>query len=146
MHLHLYSSTNLEMNKWNYQSMLWKNSKEFVVSENIQENFQEKHPGKIAFLNKVASYLALTGDVPLWNLWNFRTAFTRNTRECWRLQLFVTRKCFDQNIFSKNISFDFSHLCFGIKWHVLPEIKCITDVQELHYLNKAYCYISNFYF
>ena len=33
--------------------------------------------------------------------------------------------------FSKNITFDFSDLCFDIQWHVLPGIKCITDVQEL---------------
>ena len=33
--------------------------------------------------------------------------------------------------FSKIISFDCSQLCFDIQWHVLPGIKCITDVQEL---------------
>ena len=33
--------------------------------------------------------------------------------------------------FSKNITVDFSNLCFDIQWHVLPGIKCITDVQEL---------------
>ena len=27
--------------------------------------------------------------------------------------------------FSKNISFDFSHLCFDIQWHVFPGIKCV---------------------
>ena len=31
-------------------------------------NFQEKHPGEIAFLNKVTGYLTLTGNVLLRNL------------------------------------------------------------------------------
>ena len=31
-------------------------------------NFQEKHPGEIAFLNKVAGYLTLTGNVLLEHL------------------------------------------------------------------------------
>ena len=34
--------------------------------------------------------------------------------------------------FSKNISFDFSHLCFNIQWLVFPGIKYITDVQEFN--------------
>ena len=34
--------------------------------------------------------------------------------------------------FSKNISFNFSHLCFDIQWDVFPGIKCITDFQELN--------------
>ena len=38
-----------------------------VVSENSCSknfvNFQEKHPGEIAFLNKVTGYLTLTGNV-----------------------------------------------------------------------------------
>ena len=58
MPLHVFSPTNLKMNKWKKQSMLWRNTKECVVSENssskIFVNFQEKHPGEIAFLNKVA--------------------------------------------------------------------------------------------
>ena len=33
-------------------------------------NFQEKHSGEIAFLNKVAGYLTLTDNVLLGNLWN----------------------------------------------------------------------------
>ena len=64
MPLHVYSFTNLETNKWNQQSMLWRNSKECVVSENSFSknfvNFQEKRPGEIAFLNKVTGYLTLT--------------------------------------------------------------------------------------
>ena len=46
-----------------------KEIKRYVVFENSCSknfvNFQEKHPGKIAFLNKVASYLTLTGNVLL---------------------------------------------------------------------------------
>ena len=59
----------------------------------------------------------------IWKIYEiFRTAFTKNTREWWRLQLVVTGKYFDQNIFFKkyNISFDFSHLCFDIQWHMFP--------------------------
>ena len=53
----------------------------------------------------------------------FRTGFTRNTRECGLLQLVVAGKCFDQNIFFKKYL-----IRFDIQWHVLPEIKCITEV------------------
>ena len=59
--------------------MLWRNSKECVVSENSCSknfiNFQEKHPREIAFLIKVLGYLTLTGNVPLGNLWNFQNSF-----------------------------------------------------------------------
>ena len=52
--------------------MLRRNTKECAVSENSCSksfvNFQEKHPGEIAFLNKVAGYLTLTGNVLLRNL------------------------------------------------------------------------------
>ena len=52
--------------------MLRRNTKECVVSENCCSknfvNFQEKHPPGIAFLNKVAGYLTLTGNVLLGNL------------------------------------------------------------------------------
>ena len=59
--------------------MLWRNTKECVVSKNNCSknfvNFQEKHPGEIAFLNKVAGYLTLTGKVLLGNLLNFQNRF-----------------------------------------------------------------------
>ena len=49
-----------------------KKHKRMLVSENSClknfVNFQEKHPGEIAFLNKVAGYLTLTGNVLLGNL------------------------------------------------------------------------------
>ena len=49
-----------------------RNTKECVVSENRCSknfvNFQEKHLGEITFLNKVAGYLTLTGNVLLGNL------------------------------------------------------------------------------
>ena len=108
-----------------------KNSNKYVVSENSCSknfiNFQEKHPCEIAFLNKVAGYLTLFFSVLLGNLWNFQNSFHPQMA-----QLVVTGKCFNQNIFFKKISFDFSHLCFDIQWHVFPGIKCITDVQELN--------------
>ena len=59
-----------------------------------------------------------------WEIYEiFRTGFTRNTRECRLLQLVVAGKCFDQNIFFKKYL-----IWFDIQWHVLPGIKCITEV------------------
>ena len=59
-----------------------------------------------------------------WEIYEiFRTGFTRNTRECRLLQLVVAGKCFDQKIFFKKYL-----IRFDIQWHVLPGIKCITDV------------------
>ena len=49
-----------------------RNTEEWVVSENSCSknyvNFQEKHHGEIAFLNKVTGYLTLTLNVLLGNL------------------------------------------------------------------------------
>ena len=105
--------------------MLWRNTKECVVFENSCSknfvNFQEKHPREIAFLNKVAVYLTLG---MLWEIYEiFRTGFTRKTRECRLLQLVVAGKCFNQNIFLKKF-----FIQFDIQWHVLPGIKCISEV------------------
>ena len=59
-----------------------------------------------------------------WEIYEiFRTDFTRNTRECRLLQLVVAGKCFDQKIFFKKYL-----IRFDIQWHVLPGIKCITDI------------------
>ena len=52
-----------------------------------------------------------------------RTGFTRNTHECRLLQLVVAGKCFNQNIFFKKYL-----IRFDIQWHMLPGIKCITEV------------------
>ena len=107
--------------------MLWRNTEECVVSENSCSknfvNFQEKHRRETAFLNKVAGYLTLTGNVLLGNLGNFQNRFHKNTRECRLLQLVVAGKCFEQKIFFKKYL-----IRFDIQWHVLPGIKCITEV------------------
>ena len=59
-----------------------------------------------------------------WEIYEiFRTGFTRNTCECRLLQLVVAGKCFDQKIFFKKYL-----IRFDIQWHVLPGIKCITEV------------------
>ena len=59
--------------------MLRRNTKECVGSENSCSkyfvNFQEIHPREMAFLNKVAGYLTLTGNALLGNLWNFQNRF-----------------------------------------------------------------------
>ena len=75
--------------------MLWRNTNECVVSENSCSkyfiNFHEKHPSEIAFWNKVAGYLTLTGNVLLRNLWNFQKRFHKKHLQmpasaisCWR--------------------------------------------------------------
>ena len=59
-----------------------------------------------------------------WEIYEiFRTGFKRNTRQCRLLQLVVAGKCFDQKIFFKKYL-----IRFDIQWHVLPGIKCITEV------------------
>ena len=59
-----------------------------------------------------------------WEIYEiFRTGFTRNTREWRLLQLVVAGKCFDRKIFFKKYL-----IWFDIQWHVLPGIKCITEV------------------
>ena len=126
MPLHVFNSINLEMNKWNWQSRLWRNTKECIFSENscLKNflNFQEIYPSEIAFLNKVAG--CLTWGIFFWEIYEiFRTGLTRNTHECRLLQLVVAGKCFDRKIFLKKYI-----IRFDIQWHVLPGIKCITDI------------------
>ena len=59
-----------------------------------------------------------------WEIYEiFRTGFTRNSRECRLLQLVVAGKCFDQKIYFRKYL-----IRFDIQWHVLPGIKCITEV------------------
>ena len=58
-----------------------------------------------------------------WEIYEMLTGFTRNTRKCQLLQLVVAGKCFDQKIF-----FNKYLIRFDIKWHVLPGIKCRTDL------------------
>ena len=108
--------------------MLWRNTKECVVSQNsCSKNFinvQVKHPREIAFLNKVAGYLTLTGNVLLGNLWNFQNRFHKkhprmpaSAISC-RLKMFRPPK----DIFWKYL------IRFDIQWHVIPVSKCITEV------------------
>ena len=62
--------------------------------------------------------------VMFWGIYEIvRTGFARNTCECRLLQLVVTGKWFDQKIFLKKYL-----IRFDIQWHVLPGIKCITEV------------------
>ena len=87
------------------------NCTKYVISEgSCLKNFvhfQEKHPREISFLNKVAGYLTLTGDVLLGNLCILRTVFTKSTCKWWLLQLVITGKCFDQNTFFKKYLIQF---------------------------------------
>ena len=66
---------------WRRINVLWRNTRKCVVFENsCLKNFvnsQEKHPGEIAFLSKVAGYLTLTGNVLLGNVWNFQNRFQK---------------------------------------------------------------------
>ena len=94
------------------------NCTKYVISENsCSKNFvyfQEKHPREIAFLNKVAGYLTLTGNVLLGNLCNFKNSFhKKHPRMAASAISFITGKCFDQNIFFKKYLIQLFHLCFG---------------------------------
>ena len=107
--------------------MLWRNTKECAVSENSCSknfiNFQEKHPGEIAFLNKVEGYLTFTGNVVLGNLWNFQRRFHKKHPRMLASVISCRWKCFNQKIFFKKYL-----MPFDIQWHVLPGITCITEV------------------
>ena len=145
MPLHVFSSTNLEFNKWNYQSMLWRNTKECVVSENscskMFVNFQEKHPMKLLFEAKLQVTWHLLG-IFFWEIYEIiRRSFARNTRECRLLQLVSLENVSTKTYFSKNISFDsiFSGMCF-------QGLSMYNRCSRIKYLNKVYCYILNFYF
>ena len=70
-----------------------------------------------------------------WEIYEiFRTGFTRNTRECRLLQLVVAGKCFNQKMFFKKYL-----IRFDIEWHVLPRIKCITEVWRLFMMFILVC-------
>ena len=59
-----------------------------------------------------------------WEIYEiFRTRFTRNSRDCRLLRLAAARKYFDQTIFLKKYL-----IRFDVQWHVLPGIKCTTEV------------------
>ena len=61
-----------------------------------------------------------------WEIYEiFRTGFTRNTHEYLLLQLVVAGKCFNQEMFFRKYI-----IWFDIQWHVLPGIKCITEVYK----------------
>ena len=118
--------------------MLWRNTLECAVSENNCSknfvNFQGKNPGEIAFLNKVAGYQTLMGMF-FWEIYEiFRTGFTRNTCKCQFLHWVVAGNCFDQKIFFKKYL-----IRFDIQWHVLPGIKCITEVSRPFTMSVLVC-------
>ena len=80
-------------------------------------NFQEKHPCEIALLDKVAGYMTLTGYVFLGNLSNFQNSFHKKHPRMPGSAISCHWKMFQPKYiyFSKNVSFDFSHLCFDIQ-------------------------------
>ena len=91
-----------------------KNDNKYIVSENSCSknfvNFQEKHPCEIAFLNKVAGYLTLTGNVFLGNLWNFQNSFPKK-----HLQMMASAISYNWKMFwPKYIFQKISHLIFLI--------------------------------
>ena len=137
MPLHVFSAINLEMNKWNQQSMLWRNTKECVVSENscskIFVNFQEKHPHEIAFLNKVAGYLTFTENVHLGNLGNFQNSFHKKHPRMPASAISCHWKMFRPKMFFKKCPIRFFSFTFWYSMACAPRgMKCITDVQELN--------------
>ena len=116
--------------------MLWRNSKKCVVSKNSCSknfiNFQEKHRWNCFF--KQSCRLPDTyWECSSGKFMKFSEQLSRekpaNAGFCNYLLLKnVSTKIY----FSKNVSFDFSHLCFDVQWHVFPGIKFATDVQELN--------------
>ena len=103
------------------------NCNKYVVSENsCSKNFvyfQEKHLCEITFLNKVADYLTLIGNV-LGNLWNFQNSFHTHKKKkhprmaasgiSYHWKMFCSKY-----IFQKKISFNL----FNLFWHVFAWIK-----------------------
>ena len=91
--------------------------------------FPRKTSGETAFLNKVAGYWECSSR-------KFMKFSEQLSQEALANASFCNYLSLENNsikiYFSKNISFDLSHLCFDIQWHVFPGIKCITDVQELN--------------
>ena len=112
----------MKLAKGIYLCLWWRNTKECLVSENSCSknflNFQEKHLSEAAFLNKVAGYLTLAGNV-LGNLWNFKNRFHQETKHLRMPASAIS--CHWEMFFLCLMRFD-------IQWHVLPGIKGITEV------------------
>ena len=128
--------------------MLWRNTKECVVSENSCSknfvNFQEKHPSEIAFLNKVAGYVTLTGNVLLGNLWSFQNSFHKKHLQMPTSAISCHWKMFQPKYIFQKI-FNFSHL-FWYSMACAPRDYVYSRCSRIKYLNKVYYYILNFYF
>ena len=89
-----------------------KKHKKCIVFENSCSknfvDFQEKHPGEIAFLSKVAGYQTLTGNVLLGNLGNFENRFHKKHLQMLASAISCPWKMFRPNFFfPKNVSFNF---------------------------------------
>ena len=154
--------------------MLWRISKECVVSENSCSKKFRKFLRKTSMWNYFFKQ-SLRLPVTCWECFSgeiyeiFRSAFTRNTCKWCLLQLVVTGKHFDQNIFSTKKSYSIfliyvlifiiiiintlfkigkKNLCSSAKnlqsnWH---RIKCIADVQELNIWIRCIVIFLNFTF
>ena len=82
-----------------------KNGYKYVVSENSSsknlEISKKNIPMKLLFKTKLQVTWHFLGMF-FWEIYEiFRTAFTKITLEWWLLQLVMTRKCLNQNIFFK---------------------------------------------
>ena len=111
-----------------YYEETQKNGNKYVVSENSSlknfVSFQEKHPVEIAFYLKQSWRLPET-------YWEFSSGkFSEQLSqklpfEWWLLQLVVTRKCFDQNIFIKKyLNWFFSFIFWYSMACVPPDMFC----------------------
>ena len=89
-----------------------------VISENSCSknfaHFPEKHPGEIAFLNKVAGYLTLTGNVLLGNLCNFKNSFHKKHLQMVASAISYHWKMFPPKYIFQKISHSICLICFGI--------------------------------
>ena len=106
--------------------MLWRNSKESVVFEKFCKFHRKTSPWNCRLCDTY--WECFPGK-----FLKFSEQLSQETPATPASAISCHWKMFQPKyIFSKNISFGFSHLFFDIQWHLFPGIKCITDVQELN--------------
>ena len=113
-----------------------KNGNKYVVSENSCSEFR-RFPRKIStwncFLKQSCKLPDTYSKCSSEKFMKFSEQFSQKHPCEWRLlQLVVTEKCLDQNIFFKKYLIRFFSFMFWYSVACVPRDKCITDVQELN--------------
>ena len=118
--------------------MLWKKTKEFVVSGNSCSknfvNFQEKHPPPNCFFEQSCRLLDTYWECSSGKLRNFQNRFPRKYPQMPASAISSPWKMFQPKGFFKKISH-----WFDIQWHVLSGIKCVTEVWRLFTMFVLVC-------